>query len=86
MSTNAQTSGQRSHPTSIGPLSQLNVLAAIALVMAIVIAPVGVVLGHMALVQIKRNGGGGRAFALASLAVGYPLTLVMALVFIPMIF
>jgi len=47
-------------------------------------APLGVVFGHVALSQIKRQGGEGRGLAIAGLVIGYILTAlaVVAIVFI----
>jgi peptidyl-prolyl cis-trans isomerase B (cyclophilin B) len=50
-------------------------LAIPALVAGIVLPPVGVVLGHISLSQIKRREQGGRDFALAGTVLGYVLTL-----------
>ena len=48
-----------------------NTLAQIALVAAFPASIVGVVLGHIALSQIKQRGETGRGLAIAALAVGY---------------
>lgn len=48
-----------------------NSLAIIALILGIVIAPAGIVTGHMALSKIKRTGEGGRGLALAGTILGY---------------
>jgi hypothetical protein len=51
-----------------------NTLAILALVLAFVISPGGIILGHIALGQIKRTGEGGRGLALAGLIIGYVFT------------
>lgn len=53
------------------PPAPTNTLAPIALVAAILASIVGVVLGHIALSQIKQRGETGRGLAIAALAVGY---------------
>jgi len=39
-----------------------------------VLAPVGIVLGHISLAQIKRTGEQGRGLAIAGLVIGYIFT------------
>ncbi len=56
--------------TSIGAA----VLAVITCGLGVVIAPVGAVLGHVALSQIKRTGQGGQGAAMAGVIVGWALT------------
>ena len=51
-----------------------NTLAIVALVLAFVMAPAGIVCGHIALGQIKRTGERGRELALAGLITGYVIT------------
>ncbi|ORM30114.1 DUF4190 domain-containing protein [Williamsia sp. 1135] len=51
-----------------------NGLAIGALVASLVFAPLGIVLGHVALSQIKKNGDEGRGLAIAGLIIGYVLT------------
>ena len=53
------------------PPDATNTLAQIALVAAFPASIVGVVLGHIALSQIKQRGETGRGLAIAALAVGY---------------
>jgi Domain of unknown function (DUF4190) len=49
-----------------------NVLSIIAFVLSIVgVSLVGVILGHIALSQLKRTGERGRGFAIAGLIIGY---------------
>lgn len=53
------------------PAGKTNTLAIIALIASFFISIVGVVLGHIALSQIKRTGEGGRGLAIAALVIGY---------------
>jgi hypothetical protein len=55
-----------------GPQSgQTNALATLSIVFGIVFAPIGAVLGHLALAQIKKTGEKGRERALIGLTVSY---------------
>jgi peptidyl-prolyl cis-trans isomerase B (cyclophilin B) len=56
------------------PPRPTNALAVPALLAAIVLPPVGVVLGHMSLLQIKRREEEGHGTALAGTILGYVLT------------
>jgi len=49
-------------------------MAIAALVSAFVVAPLGVVLGHIALSQIQRSDEDGRGLAIAGLVLGYVFT------------
>ena len=51
-----------------------NTLAVLALVFAFLIAPLGIVFGHIARGQIKRTGEEGDGLALAGLIIGYIFT------------
>ena len=51
----------------------VNGFAIASLVTAFVFAPVGILLGHLSLGQIKRTGERGLGLAIAGLAVGYTL-------------
>ncbi|GAS98474.1 peptidyl-prolyl cis-trans isomerase (rotamase) - cyclophilin family [Mycolicibacterium canariasense] len=51
-----------------------NALAIASLVCAFLIAPLGVVFGHLSLWQIKRTGEEGRGMAIAGLIIGYVVT------------
>jgi hypothetical protein len=57
-----------------------NVLAIIALIGAFVLAPVGIICGHIALGQIKRTGEGGHALALWGTILGYVFTVLWILI------
>lgn len=57
-----------------------NTLAILALVLAFVISPGGIICGHIALSQIKRTGEGGHGLALAGLIVGYVFTGIWVLI------
>jgi hypothetical protein len=50
---------------------KLNTMAVIALVAAFVVSPLGAILGHVALNQIKTSGEGGRLAAVWALVLGY---------------
>lgn len=70
-----QGQNQQYQPYNGAPASgQTNVLAIIALIGAIVVAPVGIICGHIALSQIKRTGESGRGLALAGTVIGYVFT------------
>ncbi|MCU1477941.1 MAG: hypothetical protein JWQ64_2634 [Subtercola sp.] len=56
-----------------------NVLAIIALVLAFVFPIGGIVLGHIALSQIKRTGEQGHGLALAGTIIGYAFTILAIL-------
>lgn len=51
--------------------NKTNGLAIAALVSSFFISIVGIILGHIALNQIKRTGEGGRGLAIAGLVIGY---------------
>jgi hypothetical protein len=51
-----------------------NSMAVASLICAFVMAPLGIVFGHLALSQIRRTGEEGRGFAIAGLAIGYVAT------------
>ncbi|MET9325512.1 DUF4190 domain-containing protein [Tsukamurella sp. NPDC003166] len=48
-----------------------NGFAIAALVSSLVLAPLGIIFGHISLRQIRRTGEGGRGLAIAGLVVGY---------------
>ncbi|WP_395306875.1 peptidylprolyl isomerase [Mycobacterium sp. AMU20-3851] len=64
------------------PAKPTNPLAIASLVCAFLIAPLGVVFGHISLYQIKRSGEDGRGLAIAGLVIGYLLTVLGTLVLI----
>jgi hypothetical protein len=55
-----------------------NTLAIAALVSSFFIGPTGVILGYIALHQIKTTGEGGRGLAIAALVIGYASMVVVA--------
>lgn len=72
------------YPDPPEPRKPTNGLAIASVVTAVLFAPLGVLLGHLSLWQIKRRGPDaqeGRNFAVAGLIVGYSLT-VIAVVFV----
>jgi len=67
---------------SPAPSGEVNKLATLSIVFAFVFAPVGVVLGHVALAQISRRGERGRDRALIGLTLSY-LFILFAVVALP---
>lgn len=61
---------QGTTPASFAPRGT-NGLAIAAFVSSFFISPVGVILGHMSLKQIKTSGEGGRGLAITALIIGY---------------
>jgi len=59
-------------PTNAVDQRPFNVLSIVAFVLSIVgVSLIGVILGHIALSQLKRTGERGRGFAIAALIIGY---------------
>ena len=54
-------------------MAYMNAYAMVAFIMAFIMPLVGIIFGHLALGQIKRNGDGGRGLALAGTIIGYAL-------------
>jgi tellurite resistance protein TehA-like permease len=50
-------------------------MAISALVFGVLLPPIGIVMGHVALSQIRRTGESGRRIAIAALVVGYSILL-----------
>lgn len=48
-----------------------NSMAIVALVTSLLLAPLGIIFGHISLSQIKRSGEDGRGLAIAGLVIGY---------------
>lgn len=57
-----------------GQLAGTNTMAIIALVFVWIFCPVSIVLGHIALRQIRQTGEGGESLAKAALILGYVFT------------
>jgi len=57
-------------------------MAVVALVGALVFAPLGIVFGHIALSQIRRSDEDGKGLAIAGLVIGYIFTVVFLLVIV----
>lgn len=75
---------QPGYPAQAAPttLAQTNTFALVAIILAFIQPIAGIVFGHMALGQIKRNGDGGRGIALTGLIIGYVyVALMVAFVF-----
>jgi phosphotransferase system glucose/maltose/N-acetylglucosamine-specific IIC component len=62
------------YPMAFVPVRRTNTMAILALVLAFVVAPAGIVLGHIARSQIRRTGEDGDGLALAGLIIGYVFT------------
>ncbi|MBX3089526.1 MAG: DUF4190 domain-containing protein [Cryobacterium sp.] len=70
-------------PYSAAPAAKpTNTLAIIALIGAFVLAPVGIICGHIALGQIKKTGEGGQPLALWGMILGYVFTALWLLIMI----
>lgn len=67
---------------SLPASARTNVLAIVALVLAIFFPLVGAILGHVALSQIKKTGESGRGIALAAVIIGWIVTGIAILGFI----
>ena len=59
------------------PSPDYNTFAVLSPIFAVVVPPAGVVLGHLALPQIRRTGERGRAAAIAGLVIGYLMCVVL---------
>jgi peptidyl-prolyl cis-trans isomerase B (cyclophilin B) len=64
------------------PPRQTNSMAIVALVSALVFAPLGIVFGHISLSQIRRSGEDGKGMAIAGLVIGYIFTGLILLVMV----
>jgi Domain of unknown function (DUF4190) len=68
-------------PYAAAPMGpRTNTLAIVALILAFVVAPGGIITGHIALGQIKRTGEAGHGLALAGTVLGYVFTIIWILV------
>jgi peptidyl-prolyl cis-trans isomerase B (cyclophilin B) len=70
------------YPPAYPPPRQTNSMAVVALVGALVFAPLGIVFGHIALSQIRRSNEDGKGLAIAGLVIGYFFTAVFVLVIV----
>lgn len=61
-------------PRVVGVPPPTNGFAITALVSSLVVAPLGIIFGHLALRQIRRTGEGGRGLAIGGLVIGYVAT------------
>ena len=59
------------------PRADYNMFAVLSPIFAVMVPPAGVVLGHLALPQIRRTGERGRAAAIAGLVLGYLMSVVL---------
>jgi peptidyl-prolyl cis-trans isomerase B (cyclophilin B) len=70
------------YPPAYPPPRQTNSMAVVALVGALVFAPLGIVFGHIALSQIRRSDEDGKGLAIAGLVIGYIFTVLFLLVIV----
>lgn len=63
-------------PPARPPSDEVNTLATLAVVFAFLLAPVGIVLGHFALKDVRRRGERGRNRALVGLTLSYAFTVI----------
>jgi peptidyl-prolyl cis-trans isomerase B (cyclophilin B) len=70
------------YPPAYPPPRQTNSMAIVALVTALVFAPLGIVFGHIALSQIRHSDEDGKGLAIAGLVIGYVLTGLFLLVIV----
>jgi peptidyl-prolyl cis-trans isomerase B (cyclophilin B) len=71
-------------PQPIGP-RPTNAMAIASIICAFVLAPLGIIFGHISLVQIKKSGEEGRGLAIAGLIIGYVITFVSIIVVVIMV-
>ena len=57
-----------------------NTLAIVSLVCAFLFAPLGIIFGHISLLQIKKTGEDGRGLAIAGLVISYLITVLTIVV------
>lgn len=71
-------------PQGVPLVPRTNILAIIALVLALTVPLGGIICGHIALNQIKQSGEGGRGLALAGTIIGWVFTglIVLYVIFI----
>jgi hypothetical protein len=70
-------------PTVRAPVqATTNTMALLALIFGVVSGPIAIVFGHVALSQIRRNGGAGWGMAVAGLVFGYFWLVVIIGIFI----
>jgi peptidyl-prolyl cis-trans isomerase B (cyclophilin B) len=65
--------------------AKTNTLAIVALISSFFISLLGVILGHVALSQIKTTGEGGRGLAIAALIIGYASMALAVVIIIVMV-
>ena len=64
-------------PYGATPPTDYNTFAVLSPIFAVVVPPAGVVLGHLALPQIRRTGERGRPAAIAGMVIGYLMCVVL---------
>jgi len=81
MSTPQYQQPEYQQPVNYAPLApKTNSMAIASLISSFFISLLGVILGHIALNQIKNTGEGGRGLAIAGLVIGY-IGIVSGLIF-----
>jgi len=63
-----------------------NALAIVSLVCAFLFAPLGIIFGHISLLQIKKTGEDGRGLAIAGLVISYLITVLTIVVVLSVLF
>lgn len=75
--------GMPGFPPGVPPAQpKLNTYAVLSPIFGVLLPPAGIVLGHLALPQIKRTGERGRPSAIAGLVIGYLLTVALIILLI----
>jgi len=64
------------------PAGKTNTMAIVALILGIVLPLGGIIVGHIALSQIKKTGEAGRGLALTGTILGYVLTALYIIIFV----
>src|ERR1700712_102843 len=71
--------GPYPYPPPAGP-RPTNAMAIASIVCAFILAPLGVIFGHISLSQIKKTGEEGRGLAIAGLVISYMITVLTIVV------
>jgi hypothetical protein len=66
-------------PYAAAPGMRTNVMAIVALVLGLTVPVAGIIVGHIAMSQIKRTGEDGHGMALAGTIIGYVFTITILL-------
>ena len=77
METEPQVNAPIESTITAGASKQTSILAIVALILSIIISPVGLILGIIALIRINKNSNlGGKGLAIASIIIGVILTII----------